>query len=679
MRFIAFKEDKGCLRVKITVNNISKSYSGHDLFRDLSFEVNPGNRLAVAGPNGCGKSTLLTMMAGLSEPDTGSISRPRGMRIGYVAQNLKDKDLDIPLIEYVLDVLPDWGDFWRDWKRAVAAGDNAELARMSHRQAEMEENYGYNPEYRAQKTLSGLGFEKDSFHRSLRLLSGGWRERAKLSRVLLQGADLLILDEPTNHLDMEAVLWLEDYLLNFSGILILVVHDRFFLDKVATHVLHLGFDRPYFRQGNYTSFATWHEQRELLKEKERDKVSGQINHLKSFVDRFRYKATKARQAQSRLAKMEKLVIRMSDFAADQKGKTLNFSWPKPRKSSRVAITCADLKFAYQGSEVLFKDLNFQLFDGQKIALMGPNGSGKSTLFKLIMGILSPDAGYIKPGQNTYPAYFTQHQTDTLVLENTVLTELRRHCGDNPTEEEIRSVLGLFMLDESFWERKVVSLSGGEKSRLILASLFLTRANLLLLDEPTNHLDMESREALIAALKDFSGAVFIIAHDRFLLAEVADEIWSLDACTVVQHGVGFQDYYQAYLKRTCQGPDQEDQDSGQSRKNGCTQKQKRRQEAQLRNRIYQLLKPLKQEFGQKEARLEESLIRQEQVESTLALPETYQSPERFKQLNIEYQSLVQENEELMRRLEELEREITGLEAGKTCDPLPDIIDSKTGPL
>ncbi len=649
--------------MKINVNNISKSYSGEDLFKDLSFEVNQGDRLAVTGPNGCGKSTLLEMIAGLTDPDTGSINSPKGVRTGYVSQNLRQEDLDAGLVEYVLDVLPDWGDFWRLWRRAVAEGDNQQMVRLSHRQAEMEESYGYNPGYMAQKILTGLGFTKVSFNRSLRLLSGGWRERARLSRVLLQGADLLILDEPTNHLDMEAVLWLEDYLLNFSGILILVVHDRYFLDKVATHILHLGFDKPYYRHGNYSSFSKWHEQRELLKERERDKAYAQINHLKGFVDRFRYKATKARQAQARLVRMEKLANRVSDFAADQKNKVLNFSWPKPRKSSRVAITCADMHFAHPGSDDLFRGLNFQLFDKQKIALMGPNGSGKSTLFKLIMEKLSPETGYLKLGQNTYPAYFTQHQTETLVLENTVIAELRRLCTDNPTEEEIRSVLGLFMLDESFWDRKVISLSGGEKSRLILASLFLTRANLLLLDEPTNHLDMESREALIAALKDFSGAVFIIAHDRFLLAEVADEVWSLDNCEIVQHGVKFNEYYQDYLKKPFEYTEYVDHGSGQNKKNGCPQKQRRRQEAQFRNKIYQLLKPLKDEFEQKESRLEQSLKRQEEVESIMALPETYQSPEVFKQLNLEYQGLVNENEELMIRLEELERDIAGLEARK----------------
>ncbi|WP_028573585.1 ABC-F family ATP-binding cassette domain-containing protein [Desulfonatronovibrio hydrogenovorans] len=650
--------------MKITINNISKSYSGEDLFKDLSFEINSGNRLAVTGPNGCGKTTLLRMLAGLAGPDTGSINLPRGLKTGYVVQELDSQDLKTPLLEYVLDVLPDWGEFWRKWKQAIAREDSDQLTRLSHVQAEMEQAYGYNPEYKAEKILNGLGFEEKTFGSPLRSLSGGWRERAKLSRVLLQGADLLILDEPTNHLDMEAVLWLEDYLLSFSGMLVLVAHDRFFLDRVVTHILHLGFDRPYFRPGNYSSFVDWHEQRELLKEKERDKIQGRIKHLQSFVDRFRYKATKARQAQARLNRINKLSSGIKDFQEDQKGKSLNFSWPAPRRASRVAITCAGLKFTHPGKPVLLDDLSFQLFHGQKIALMGPNGSGKSTLFKLIMDCLEPEQGYVRLGRNTYPGYFTQHQTETLVLENTVLTEIRRLATGNPTEEEIRSVLGLFMLDESFWERRAMSLSGGEKSRLILASLFLTRANLLLLDEPTNHLDMESREALIAALKDFPGAVFIIAHDRYLLSQVAGEVWTMENQGITQHGHGFDLYYDNLLTKGRESCSQEKGPAvSRDKKEGTSQKQRRRQEAQARNQAYRLLKPLKAEYSHKESRLEECLARQEEVEAIMARPETYQEPEKFKTLNLEYQALVEENEMLMARLEKLEQEIGSLESRK----------------
>ncbi|WP_084591179.1 ABC-F family ATP-binding cassette domain-containing protein [Desulfonatronovibrio magnus] len=650
--------------MKISINNISKSYSGEELFKDLTFEVNPGNRLTITGPNGCGKSTLLKMIAGLIQPDSGNISIPQGARIGYVAQDILETELDSTLLEYILSVLPDWGDFWKKWQNAISDNDNEELSRLSKVQADMEEQYGYNPEYQAEKILSGLGFEEKSFTAPLRLLSGGWRERAKLSKVLLQGADILILDEPTNHLDLEAVVWLEDYLINFSGMLVLVAHDRVFIDKIASHILHMGYDRPYFRPGNYTQFIKWHEQREMLKDKERQKLSQQINHLHSFVERFRYKATKARQAQARLAQAEKLSAKMRDFSAENKGRSLSFTWPKPRKASKVAITCADLHFTHPGKPNIFHDLNFQLFHGQKIALMGPNGSGKSTLFKLILGHLKPEQGQIHLGRNTFPAYFTQHQTDTLCLENTVLTEIRRLALENPTEEEIRSVLGLFMLDETFWNRKTASLSGGEKSRLILASLFLTKANLLMLDEPTNHLDMESREALIAALKDFPGAVFMIAHDRFLLSSVAAEVWSLDSCHIVQHGVGFDSYYESRIMDPSD-EDLRDQPSAacEYKKSAESAKEKRRREAEHRNKIYNQLMPLKNEYTRQEARLEKYLGRQEELETIMALPETYQQAEKFKALSIEYQSLIEKIEFIMTDLEKLEKNISNLESQK----------------
>ena len=649
------------LIMKITANNLSKSYSGEELFSGVFFELEPGRRLAVTGPNGCGKSTLLRMLAGMTRPDSGSINRPRGLRTGFVAQDLDDSELQTPLLEFVLSALPDWGEFWSRWKKAVSEDDKTELEDLGRRQAEMEQSCGYNPEYRAEKILTGLGFEKSRFNLPLEHFSGGWRERARLARVLLQGTDLLILDEPTNHLDMEAVLWLENYLVSFSGILVLVAHDRYFLDRVATHILHLGFDRPYFRFGNYSSFEKWHEETQLLREKEREKISGEIKHLKSFVDRFRYKASKARQAQARLARMDSLESRKKELQTDRSGKRLNFSWPAPGKSSRVAITCFELFFRHPEGPDLFRDLSFQLFDGQKIALMGPNGSGKSTLFKLITGRIAPDSSNIKLGYNTRPAYFTQHQTETLIPENTVLTEIKRLSSRDLAEEEVRSVLGLFLLDETFWDRSVQSLSGGEKSRLILSSLFLTRANLLLLDEPTNHLDMESREALVAALKDFPGAVFMIAHDRFLLSQVAGEVWSLENGRTVEHGLVFDDYYQRIVLKEENEPDpSREPGPGSPGKNQSLHKEKKRQEARIRNQLYRELQPLKKEYAEKEQTLESTLLRQEELESIMALPETYQEPDRFRELNKQYQDVCAQNDRLMYRLEELEQKITELE-------------------
>ncbi|WP_291318740.1 ABC-F family ATP-binding cassette domain-containing protein [Desulfonatronospira sp.] len=651
--------------MKIIANNLSKNYSGEKLFSGVNFELEPGRRLAVTGPNGCGKSTLLRMMAGLTQPDSGSINRSQGLRTGFVSQDLEDFELQAPLLQFVLSTLPDWNEFWSRWKKAVSEDDKAKLEHLAHRQAEMEQSCGYNPEYRAERILAGLGFEKSSFNLPLENFSGGWRERARLSRVLLQGVDLLILDEPTNHLDMEAVLWLENYLLDFSGILVLVAHDRFFLDRVTTHVLHLGFERPYFRPGNYSSFEKWHQETQLLLDKERENISSQIKHLQSFVDRFRFKASKARQAQSRLSRMDALEARKKALQGDRSGKRLSFTWPAPARSSRLAITCFDLCFKHPQGRTLFQGLNFQLFNARKIALLGPNGSGKSTLFKLITGQLSPDSGSIELGQNTRAAYFTQHQTETLTLKNTVLNEIKRLSSSDLTEEEYRSVLGLFLLDESFWDRPVENLSGGEKSRLLLSSLFLTRANLLLLDEPTNHLDMESREALTAALKDFPGAVFMVAHDRFLLSEVAKEVWALENGRIVEHGLGFDQYYQTVsLKEDGKPPAPRQRNSRDSFRSQNLHKDKKRQEAKLRNQLYRELQPLKKEYAEKEQSLESSLMRQEELESIMALPETYQEPHRFRELSREYRNICAENDRLMLRLEELEQKIKDLEV---CRP------------
>ena len=655
--------------MKIIANNISKSYSGEDLFKNLSFEVGSGCRLSIAGPNGCGKSTLLMMLAGLIEPDAGSISRSKGLKTGYVSQDLDSRDLKTGLLEYVLSVLPDWSDFWAEWNTAEAEGDNKKLTRLSRKQAELELNCGYNPEYKAKAILSGLGFNSDELNAPLEVLSGGWRERAKLSRTLLQGADVLIMDEPTNHLDMDAVLWLENYLLNFNGILFLVAHDRFFLDKVSTHFLYLGLNKPCFRPGNYSKFLEWHEERENLKEKQRGKISQEIDHLTGFVNRFRYKATKAAQAQSRLSRIRKLSESMHELEAEGYSRGLSFSWPEPKKASKVAITCEDLSFAHPGKPGLINDLSFQLFNGQKVALMGPNGCGKSTLLKLIAGNLFPEKGHAKLGQNTCAAYFSQHQADTLVLENSVLDEIRRLSSEELTEEETRSVLGLFMLGESFWGRKVKSLSGGEKSRLILSTLFLTRANLLLLDEPTNHLDMESREGLVAALKDYRGAIFMVAHDRYLLSQTADEIWTLEKGKIVQQNMDFEQYYRKVLLGEINHAS--DDQGFVKDKVMNIYKKKKKQQALLRNSIYQQLVPLKHEFKKMEDRLEKCLQRQDEVESALSRSETYQEPDLIKDLNLEYRDLTAENERLLLLLEKLENEILAIEARKSSQADSDL--------
>ncbi|WP_457570772.1 ATP-binding cassette domain-containing protein [Desulfovulcanus sp.] len=647
--------------LKICAQKIHKTYNGRDLFKDLNFELSSSMRLGLVGPNGCGKSTLLKILAHEIVPDSGQVVWPKGARLGFMTQELGEEDLEKDLLTYVLEAVPDWNEFWRKWKRAVFEDDKKKLFQLSKVQQELEHKFGYNPEYQAEKILMGLGFDKDSLSRPLKIFSGGWRERAKLARVLTGGADVLFLDEPTNHLDLEAVLWLEDYLLNFKGILVFVAHDRFFLDKVSTHILVLGISKPILRPGNFTQFLSWHSQIQALAHKQAAKLHKEIEHNQAFVHRFRYKASKAKQAQSRLSKIEKLKNKLNDLNLEDRSKRLSFYWPTPQKGNKIVLSAVDVDFSYPDhKQKILSKINFNLLRGQKIAVVGPNGEGKSTLLRLIVGELSPCSGYIKLGSNIVVGYYSQHQTEILNIQNTVLQEIRRLSHPSTTEEELRSVLGLFLLGQDFWERKVKDLSGGEKSRLVLASLFLKRANFLVLDEPTNHLDLESREALIQALIQFPETLIMVAHDRYLLKEVAEENWILKNGQIEQGAYDFDSYLQ---KLTGNDASVDIKDQQKPLKKREISKKLKRIQAEKRNELYRRLKPLKDNYVQLEKLLEENLRQQEEMENKLADPRTYSNAEQAKALNIEYANLQDQGEELMAKLEVLEQEINRLEEEK----------------
>lgn len=644
---------------RITVQNLGKSYGGEAVFSGVAFEVTPGMRLALTGPNGCGKSTLLKVLAGDIEPEEGQVTLSKTARVGYVEQEMSDEVLALPLLTWVLSALPSWNEFWEEWEEAVSAEDVERIERLSHRQAEFEELYGYNPDHKARAILSGLGFADDDLFKKLEELSGGWRERAKLARVLLQGADVLLLDEPTNHLDLEAVEWLEEYLLNFRGALAFVVHDRIFLNKVGTHVLFLGAGKPVFRKGTFDEYLAWDEENAEQRNRDAAKLSARIENEYKYINKFRVKARKAAQAQSKLKKVEKLEEELDQLkqaqASSHRGKSLNFRLPEPKRGDKVAVAGVELEFSYDGGESVWPALNFQLYRGSKVALAAPNGAGKSTLLKLIMGQLKPTGGHTKIGNNTEVGYFSQHQHEILNLDNTVLGEIRRLSDPNLTEEQVMSVLGLFLLGEPFFDRRVKGLSGGEKSRLLLASLFLARVNFLILDEPTNHLDIETREGLIRALKDYGGTLFFVAHDRYLLNEVAEEVWALDENGITQYLGGFQAYQTKRREEECAAEKAACVEDVPKEKRRQSKEEKRRQ-AELRNRLYRTLKPLRKEYEKLEKDLEKALDEQALLEEKMNAPETYEKPEEALKINADYKDSTEWTDNLMMRMAELEEQM-----------------------
>ena len=647
--------------MNVVLQNLSKTLGGRDIFSDFSLDLEEGVRLCVCGANGTGKSTLLRMLAGQEAPDAGKVLMPRGCRLGYVEQDLDGTTLERLLLEWVQDVLPDWNEFWRDWEKAAAAHDGAVMLRLTERQHELEARYGYNPEQRAREVLTGLGFTERRLKRRLGQLSGGWRERAKLARVLTAGADVLLLDEPTNHLDMEAVEWLESFLLDFKGVLIFVAHDRIFMDKIGTHILYLGASRPVFRKGTFTGFLAMQEELEAQKERENKRLNEEIQRKMAFVERFRAKATKARQAASRQKMAKKLEKELENFQPEMRRKELSFQWPEPSRAEKLILSAVDVEYRFPDGGGKWPPLSFNIYRGQRIALAGRNGSGKTVLLRLIAGLQEKNGGSLNMGSQVRLGYFSQHQMETLRAQGTVLGEIRRLSDPRTTEEELMSVLGLFLLGQSFFERKVDTLSGGEKSRLLLASLFLARCNFLVLDEPTNHLDLESREALISALDAFAGTLLMVAHDRWLISAVAEQVWLLNEQGLTVYEEGFEQYDEA--RRAMQSARENPKQEVVSPRD--EQRRIKREEAENRNALFRKMRPAQEEYARLEQALEALFIEQHDVEGRLADPDIYADASQSNALLRRFAEMQDRGERIVARMSALETELAHLKSAGEC--------------
>lgn len=651
--------------MNITLQNISKAYGGRDILTDFSLDVVDGMRLCVCGPNGSGKSTLIRIMAQASVPDAGRVITPKNCRVGYVEQIIEENELDCELLTWVQSALPDWSDFWQEWDKAHRENDEQTLGRLMAKQHELEAQFGYNPEQKAQTVLSGLGFAKNKWTLTLRKLSGGWRERAKLARVLVAGADVLLLDEPTNHLDLDAVEWLEEFLLSFKGSLIFVAHDRVFMDHISTHVLYLGASKPILRKATFSQFLEMQEEIEEQREREAKKLAEDLNHKMEFIRRFKAKATKARQAASRQKQARRLEKEMENYRPEPKRRELSFKWPEASKSEKVVLSVADLYFEFPDGVSLWKKLTFTLFRGQRIGLVGHNGCGKSTLLKILAGKLDKTSGQIQMGSLTKLGYYSQQQTETLELKGTVLGEMRRLSDPRTTEEELMSVLGLFLLGQDYFDRQVAGLSGGERSRLALAVLFLARCNFLVLDEPTNHLDLESREALCDALENFDGTVLLVAHDRHLLAACVDEIWEVTKDGLIIYENGFEEYEEARQKEKQKskihaiGSETQDAESIKPSLSREEQKRIKREQAEQRNQLSRTLKPLQEQYEKLEKQMEATLQKQTEIEELLATQEIYADGQRASQLLKDFHAVQIQAEQELETLSELEAQINAL--------------------
>ncbi|MGF1526207.1 MAG: ATP-binding cassette domain-containing protein [Candidatus Competibacterales bacterium] len=570
----------------LTLRNLSLQRGDQLLLDDVSLTIQPRSRVGIVGANGCGKSSLFALLRGELLPDKGDVELPP-CTIAHVAQETPG------LPDQARSFVTDGDEELKRLEQALAAAERADDGQqLGELHAQFDAIDGYTAPSRAERLLAGLGFHPDTFERPVAAFSGGWRVRLNLARALMCRSDLLLLDEPTNHLDLDAVLWLEDWLKGYGGTLLLISHDRDFLDAVADHVIHIEHRQATLYKGNYSAFERQRAERLALQQALFVKQQRQIAHLQRFVDRFRAKATKARQAQSRL----KALDRMERIAAAHVDSPFEFAFGDPERLPNPLLQLDKAAVGY-GHQPLLAAINLTVHPGTRLGLLGPNGAGKSTLIKLLAGQLAPLAGRRQEGQGLAIGYFAQHQVDQLRPEWSPIAHLQ-HLDPKTSEQALRDFVGGFDFRGDKALSPVAPFSGGEKARLALAMLVWQRPNLLLLDEPTNHLDLEMRHALNLALQDYGGALVVVSHDRHLLRTTTDAFW-LVAEGKVQPFDGDLDDYSRWLS---EGKQASGGAKGDALRPAEQRKAQRREEAERRQALAAKRRPLEKRAAQLERQM-----------------------------------------------------------------------------
>jgi ATP-binding cassette subfamily F protein 3 len=652
----------------LTLSGITKAYGGRVLFDDTTLQVNRQDRVGLVGPNGAGKTTLFSFILGVESADAGQVILERGVSVGYLPQESVPAG-DETVVELATAITLEYTRLRRILK-AWEADHPSEMSHPEEIHDDVHDRFnalgGYRLEARARQILAGLGFRQKDFDRRAREMSGGWIMRAHLARLLTQEPDLLLLDEPTNHLDLDALLWFQEYLKTYPGALLLISHDREFLNQLAGSIVEIRQSKLIRYRGNYDDYLVQREAQEQQQLAAYKNQQREIAHMMEFVNRFRAKNTKATQAQSKLRQIDRMEKIEAPSGEERK---VGFSFPQPERSGLKVITLKDVHHAY-GENVVYQGIDFVAERGQRIVLVGPNGAGKSTLLKLLSGVLPVQAGTRTPGHNVKTGYYSQYRVDMLDIRRTVLEEAfdtRRRV----TEQFVRTLLGGFLFTGDDVFKPVRVLSGGEKSRLALVKLLLDPPNLLLMDEPTTHLDLSSVEALLYALDQFEGTLIFISHDVYFIRTLANHVVHVNDGRLTYYPGGY-DYYLDKIKAasaraalTASGsdglPGVQDQYRGlQQPGQASSRKGQKRVEAEER----QVRSRRRREQQQIVNRLEKEIcaLEQRQIELTAELekPETYQQPGRAMEVNRELLALRQDLAELTPQWESAATTLAGLD-------------------
>ena len=617
----------------LSIKSISKAYAGRTLFSGASLQINRRDRIGVVGPNGAGKSTLFSIILKETSPDSGEISIEKGAKVGFLPQESAPTG-DETVLELACSFSPE---FIQAAKRLGALGQALEDEPNSEDYEVFENAGGGGLIAKARQILSGLSFKEADFDRLAKELSGGWIMRAHLARLLVQEPDLLMLDEPTNHLDLHSLIWLQNYLQNYPGAILLISHDREFLNNLARHIVELENTKLNRYTGNYERYLVQREANNAQWIAAYENQQKEIERLMKFVDRFRAKNTKATQAQSKLKQIERMEKIEAPYFTR---KRVQFSFPQPMRSGQRIIRLDNLSKSYGDLEV-YKSLDLEIEKGKHIVLVGPNGAGKSTLLKILAGVLPFNSGERELGHNVQTGYFAQHRTEVLQVNRTVLEEML-DTSASVTEESVRTLLGCFLFTEDDVFKKIAVLSGGEKSRLAMAKLLLNPPNLLLLDEPTTHLDMASIDTLIDALSQYSGTMVFISHDVHFIRKIAKYVIHVEDGKL-RH---FPGPYQYYLDKTNQDSNRSAEASfsndtntkNTSKAKREDPKRRKRREAEERQALSKKRKEKKAVIDRLETRITEMEKRQKEITELLEQPETYAAGGQAPKLNRELMTI-----------------------------------------
>ena len=645
------------------LQDISLSLGDRHLLDEINVLINPGERIGLVGPNGAGKSTLLKIIAGELEPNQGKVKISKADTVGYLPQDGVDPDPSLTLLEEVESAFKDLLELENEVaetqeKLAGLAKDSDEydqtMNQLGMLQDKLDQSGAYTLQADIEKILMGLGFSTEDFDRPTTEFSGGWLMRIALAKLLLKRPTYLLLDEPTNHLDIESLRWIEQFLLNYEGAVIIVSHDKAFLDAITTRTLYLDRGEIQDYAGNYSFYEEKHEERmEHLRQAYKNQQQ-EIKQTQEFIDRFRYKASKAKQVQSRIKQLEK----MDKIELDEHEEEITFRFPPPERSGAVVMKLDDISKSYDDNQV-FDDLYYSIDRQDKIAIVGPNGAGKSTLVRILAGLEPVTSGNREVGHNVTTSYFAQHQADELDLKKTVF-EIMREAAPKAKETRLRTILGCFLFQGDDVFKKVSVLSGGEKSRLALARMLLSPANFLIFDEPTNHLDMQSKQILQQALEQYEGTFMIVSHDRDFIDPIVNKTLEVQPGYIKTYLGNVSYYLEKKQQEEELTQEKETDEQKEDATSGLSRKEERRIEAQKRQQKYDKLKPLKKKFDPLEKHIQKLEERKDEIEDVMAQPDFYDDDEQVKETSLEYEKLKAELVEAYAEWEELALEISEIE-------------------